>query len=151
MEGNQHKVLVCDNLRKEYFNAKSEKIIALNDVSFDLFAGEIVGVIGRNGSGKSTLLKVLSKITGVTDGSISYEGKLTSIIEIGTGFHADLTGKENVHMSGSTLRVQNDKSGVYDAIVAFQWFGRFHGYASEALLQWNVFAFGLFHCFSFKD
>ncbi len=119
MEGNQHKVLVCDNLRKEYFNAKSEKIIALNDVSFDLFAGEIVGVIGRNGSGKSTLLKVLSKITGVTDGSISYEGKLTSIIEIGTGFHPDLTGKENVQMSGQLLGFRTDKSCVYNAIVAF--------------------------------
>ncbi len=119
MGENQQKVLVCDNLRKEYFSASSEKIIALNDISFDLTHGEIMGVIGRNGSGKSTLLKVLSKITGVTDGSVSYEGKLTSIIEIGTGFHPDLTGNENIQMSKQLLGFKTDKSDVYKNIVEF--------------------------------
>ena len=93
------KVLEVRGLRKVFYKDDGAEIIALNDVNFDLNRGEIFGVIGRNGSGKSTLLKVLSKITGVTDGEISYSGTLKSIIEIGTGFHADLSGKENVKLN----------------------------------------------------
>lgn len=119
MEKNQENVLSVDGLRKEYTKDGKQIIVALNDISFDLKAGEILGMIGRNGSGKSTLLKVLSKITGVSGGSITHEGKLTSIIEIGTGFHPDLTGSENIKLSSQLLGVDVRINDLYNHIVAF--------------------------------
>ena len=95
-------VLTVDSLTKIY-PKDGKPLFALNDVSFELRRGEILGVIGRNGAGKSTLLKVLSQITAPSSGEISYEGKLTSIIDIGTGFHADLSGEENVYLSALLL------------------------------------------------
>ncbi|MFT6243364.1 MAG: ABC-type polysaccharide/polyol phosphate transport system ATPase subunit [Crocinitomicaceae bacterium] len=114
------KVLEVRGLRKVFYKDDGAEIIALNDVNFDLNRGEIFGVIGRNGSGKSTLLKVLSKITGVTDGEISYSGTLKSIIEIGTGFHADLSGKENVKLNAQLLGIPwKEFMLVYDDLVEF--------------------------------
>lgn len=118
MEGNEV-VLTVDSLTKEY-TKDGKTFHALNNVSFELKKGEILGVIGRNGSGKSTLLKVLSKITGPTNGSISYEGVLTSIIEIGTGFHPDLSGKENIILSGNLLGFKTAHfDSFYNQIVEF--------------------------------
>jgi ABC-type polysaccharide/polyol phosphate transport system ATPase subunit len=114
------KVLEVRGLRKVFYKGDGAEIIALNDVNFDLNRGEIFGVIGRNGSGKSTLLKVLSKITGVTDGEIQYSGTLKSIIEIGTGFHADLSGKENVKLNAQLLGIPwKEFMLVYDDLVEF--------------------------------
>ncbi|MBL4709575.1 MAG: ATP-binding cassette domain-containing protein [Flavobacteriales bacterium] len=97
-----------------------EIITALDQLSFELYKGEILGVIGRNGAGKSTLLKVLSQITQPSSGKAEYEGTLTSIIEIGTGFHPDLSGKENVYLSASLLRQSKSEIDVlYDSIVDF--------------------------------
>lgn len=118
MIGEDQAILTVDSLTK-IFQKDGKPLYALNTISFELRKGEILGVIGRNGSGKSTLLKVLSKITGVTEGSISYEGKLTSIIEIGTGFHPDLTGRENVELSGQLLGFKTGNSEAYNSIVAF--------------------------------
>src|SRR5437016_10113674 len=81
----------------------AETIWALKDVSFAVGKGEVVGVIGRNGAGKSTLLKILSKITYPTSGSIKVEGCVTSLLEVGTGFHEELTGRENIYLNGSIL------------------------------------------------
>lgn len=112
-------ILSVNSLTKTY-QKDGEVFHALNGVSFDLKKGEILGVIGRNGAGKSTLLKVLSKITGVTDGEILYFGTLKSIIEIGTGFHPDLSGKENVKLNAQLLGIPwNEFKPSYNDLVEF--------------------------------
>jgi len=93
---------------------------ALKDVSFEVGQGEIVGLIGRNGAGKSTLLKILSRITEPTQGRIEIEGRVASLLEVGTGFHGELTGRENIYLNGAILgmsRAEIDRR--FDEIVAF--------------------------------
>lgn len=93
---------------------------ALKDVSFRIAEGEVVGVIGRNGSGKSTLLKLLSRITGPTEGRIEVCGRVGCLLEVGTGFHPELSGRENIFMSGAILGMANaDIARKFDAIVEF--------------------------------
>jgi len=99
---------------------KPETIWALKDVSFKVEAGEVLGIIGRNGAGKSTLLKVLSKITYPTSGRLNINGRVAALLEVGTGFHGDLTGRENVFLNGSILGMTKKEIGAkLDAIVAF--------------------------------
>jgi lipopolysaccharide transport system ATP-binding protein len=93
---------------------------ALNDVSFDVMEGEVLGVIGHNGAGKSTLLKVLSRITEPTGGEVDLYGRVTSLLEVGTGFHAELTGRENVYLNAAMLGMRKvDIDHRFDAIVEF--------------------------------
>jgi len=95
-------------------------IWALRDVSFDVAAGEVVGVIGRNGAGKSTLLKILSRITKPTEGSVTLKGRVGSLLEVGTGFHSELTGRENVFLNGAVLGMtRREIERKFDEIVAF--------------------------------
>lgn len=82
---------------------KNEKFMALNGVSFEVKKGERVGIIGHNGAGKSTLLKLLSRVTAPTNGEIGLNGRVTSMLEVGTGFHGELTGRENIYMNGAIL------------------------------------------------
>jgi lipopolysaccharide transport system ATP-binding protein len=99
---------------------------ALNDVSFDVAAGEIVGIIGRNGAGKSTLLKVLAQITEPTTGFAEVTGRIGSLLEVGTGFHEDLSGRENTYLNGAILgmnKAEIDRK--FDEIVAFAEIERF--------------------------
>ncbi|MCR9286248.1 MAG: ABC transporter ATP-binding protein [Bacteroidetes bacterium] len=119
------------SLREELINSlkfteNKELFWALQDVSFDVFPGEYIGIIGNNGAGKSTLLKVLSKITPPTKGYIKARGRVASLLEVGTGFHSELTGRENVYLNGSILglrRAEIEKK--FDAIVDFSGVERF--------------------------
>ena len=97
-----------------------EKFLALDDVSFAVKKGEALGIIGHNGAGKSTLLKLLSRVTAPTKGTISYNGRIASMLEVGTGFHPELTGRENVYMNGAILgmtKAEIDRK--FDQIVEF--------------------------------
>ncbi|MES2535066.1 MAG: ABC transporter ATP-binding protein [Pseudomonadota bacterium] len=97
-----------------------ESFLSLNDVSFKVKQGEVLGVIGRNGAGKSTLLKILSRITAPTAGEIKLRGRIASLLEVGTGFHAELTGRENVFLNGAILGMTTKEiAKKFDEIVAF--------------------------------
>jgi lipopolysaccharide transport system ATP-binding protein len=99
---------------------KSESLWALRDVSFEVMPGDVVGVIGRNGAGKSTLLKVLSQITEPTTGEVDLYGRIASLLEVGTGFHPELTGRENVYLNGAILGMRKREiDRKFDEIVAF--------------------------------
>lgn len=99
---------------------EQEKFWALKDVNFEVSQGDVVGIIGRNGSGKSTLLKVLSRIVEPTEGEITMRGRVASLLEVGTGFHPELTGRENVYFNGAILGMsQKEIKSKFDEIVAF--------------------------------
>lgn len=131
-------ILTVHNLTKEYTlktpydtlvsrlsalfkkKTKPSPFLALKGVSFSVLPGERIGIIGRNGAGKSTLLKILSKVTHPTSGKIQFNGRVASLLEVGTGFHLELTGRENIFLSGSILGMsRREILKRFDEIVAF--------------------------------
>ncbi len=106
--------------KQGFKRAETETFWALNDMSFKVMQGDVVGVIGRNGAGKSTLLKVLSRITEPTRGEVDLYGAVGSLLEVGTGFHPELTGRENVYLNGAILGMsRREIDRQFDAIVDF--------------------------------
>ncbi len=111
---------MLQNIKTPFRRREKETFWALQEMSFDIEAGDVVGVIGRNGAGKSTLLKILSRITEPTSGVIELYGRIGSLLEVGTGFHPELTGRENVYLNGAILGMSHREiARQFDAIVAF--------------------------------
>jgi lipopolysaccharide transport system ATP-binding protein len=112
--------------RGKFSSGKKDTFLALDDVSFSVQAGDRVGIIGRNGAGKSTLLKILSRIVAPTKGRITLDGRIASLLEVGTGFHPELTGRENVFLNGAILGMSKKEiERKFDEIVAFAEVERF--------------------------
>lgn len=107
-------------------STSQEKYWALRDVSFEVKKGEMVGIIGENGAGKSTLLKLLTRIIEPSAGTITVNGRVSALLELGAGFHPDLTGRENIYLNGSVLGFSKaDMDGIFDSILAFSEMERF--------------------------
>ncbi len=106
--------------QSDHGNREGETIWALKDVSFTVEQGEVLGIIGRNGAGKSTLLKILSRVTAPTSGQVKVKGRIASLLEVGTGFHPELTGRENIYLNGAILGMTREEvRRKFDEIVAF--------------------------------
>ncbi len=112
--------LVAAPFRRLRGDARRQEVWALKDVNLEVRQGELVGVIGHNGAGKSTLLKILSRVTKPTRGQVELHGRVGSLLEVGTGFHPDLTGRENIYLSGAILGMTRvEINAKFDEIVAF--------------------------------
>src|ERR1700748_774879 len=99
---------------------------ALKDVNFDVHEGDVMGLIGRNGAGKSTLLKILSRITEPTEGEVRMRGRVSSLLEVGTGFHPELTGRENIYLNGAILGMKRAEiKKKFEQIVEFSEVSKF--------------------------
>lgn len=114
---------IDDNNR---LSGESNTVYALQDINFEINKGEILGIVGKNGAGKSTLLKILSKVTGPTKGSIKINGRIASLLEVGTGFHPELTGGENIYLNGAILGMSKSEiRSKYNQIVDFSGIGKY--------------------------
>jgi lipopolysaccharide transport system ATP-binding protein len=108
------------SVNREQWNKTHDRFCALKDISFDVRQAEVVGIIGRNGAGKSTLLKIISQVTAPTSGSIKIKGRVASLLEVGTGFHPELTGRENIFLNGAILGMHKGEiEQKFDEIVKF--------------------------------
>jgi lipopolysaccharide transport system ATP-binding protein len=113
-------------LQRNKPRAATEEFWALREIEFEIKQGDAVGIIGRNGAGKSTLLKILSRITEPTTGRVRIAGRVASLLEVGTGFHQELTGRENIFLNGAILGMgRNEIKAKFDEIVAFAEIERF--------------------------
>ena len=110
----------------DYRNREDGQIWALRDINLEVQEGEILGIIGRNGAGKSTLLKILSRITAPTEGRVKIRGRIGSLLEVGTGFHPELTGRENIYLNGTILGMTRPEvTRKLDEIIDFAEIGQF--------------------------
>jgi lipopolysaccharide transport system ATP-binding protein len=122
----QHADRLSDLFSRHWRGGKDEEFRALDDVSFEILYGDAVGIVGGNGAGKSTLLKILSRVMRPSAGTAELHGRLASLLEVGTGFHPELTGRDNIYMSGIILGMtRTEVSRRFDDIVAFAGVDRF--------------------------
>ncbi|HSC54398.1 MAG TPA: ABC transporter ATP-binding protein [Phnomibacter sp.] len=120
IRGKEDPYLAIGEANDRSTRGNSEYIWALKDINFEVQPGEVLGIIGRNGAGKSTLLKILSRVTEPTTGSIEMHGRVASLLEVGTGFHPDLTGRENIYLNGAILGMtKKEITSKFDEIVDF--------------------------------
>ena len=126
LRGKENILLNQGELNDRSIEGNSKYVWSLKDINFDINEGEVVGIIGKNGAGKSTLLKILSKITSPTTGSIKIKGRIASLLEVGTGFHPELTGRENIYLNGAILGMKKlEISRKIDEIIAFAGIDRY--------------------------
>jgi len=117
---------IITDSNNQSLNSEQPLVWALKDISFKVNEGEVLGIIGKNGAGKSTLLKLLSKVTFPTSGQITLNGRVSSLLEVGTGFHPELTGRENVYLNGAILGMtKKEIAAKFDDIVAFSGVDKF--------------------------
>ena len=120
MRGKEDPYSLIGDLNDRSLSKDSDYVWALKDINFEVKQGEVLGIIGKNGAGKSTLLKILSKITTPTTGSAKIKGRVASLLEVGTGFHPDLTGRENIYLNGAILGMRRwEITQKLDEIVSF--------------------------------
>lgn len=120
VRGKEDPYLLVGDVNDRSSKATSDYVWALKDITFDVEQGEVLGIIGKNGAGKSTLLKILSRITSPTTGEIKARGRISSLLEVGTGFHGDLTGRENIYMNGAIMGMtRKEINKKMDEIIAF--------------------------------
>ncbi|MEO8664947.1 MAG: ABC transporter ATP-binding protein [Ignavibacteria bacterium] len=120
VRGREDPYLKVGEVNRRDIKSNGKYIWALKDINFEVKDGEITGIIGRNGAGKSTLLKILSRVTTPTTGSIKIKGRVSSLLEVGTGFHQELTGRENIYLNGSILGMSRKEiTRKFDEIVEF--------------------------------
>ncbi len=120
VRGKEDPFLTIGEANDRAVKATSDVVLSLNNISFDIQQGDAVGIIGRNGAGKSTLLKLLSRVTSPTSGTIKVKGRIASLLEVGTGFHPELTGRENIFLNGAILGMRKKEiKRKFDEIVDF--------------------------------
>lgn len=126
IRGKEDPYLKIGEVNDRSSTGKSDYAWALRDINFEVKKGEVLGIIGKNGAGKSTLLKILSKVTGPTTGSIKAKGRIASLLEVGTGFHPELTGRENIYLNGTILGMTKaEVKSKLDEIVEFAGVARY--------------------------
>jgi ABC-type polysaccharide/polyol phosphate transport system ATPase subunit len=126
MRGKEDPFLKIGEANDRSVKGGSDVVLSLNDINFEIEQGDAVGIIGRNGAGKSTLLKILSRVTAPTTGSVKVKGRIASLLEVGTGFHPELTGKENIFLNGAILGMRKAEiKRKFDEIVDFSGIERY--------------------------